>query len=566
MQEYDQDQRNAMCYSQFRRKHNVVALSSYQTQRKMFEGRLHIVAPVILLTEGVHAGSAGPIYYPDDELRKYPATWNGIPIPILHPHDNDGDPVSCNSPEVLERSSIGRLFNVIYSDGKLRGEIWVDEDKCSRLAPAVMSDLRARKPIEVSTGLFSDDDQTPGEWNGEVYSVIARNLRPDHLALLPGQVGACSIQDGCGVRANKEGGDDVEVNVAKRADVNPARGTTEYGNVTFADEKNHKYPIDTEAHIRAAWNYINKTKNAAKYSSDDVSTIKGKIVAAWKRKIDPAGPSSVVNNEVLPELMGLAEILFNEMGYNDIADVVGKLVDKMDQRNPDGSPKVMNYVKDIFGDCFVFAQETQEGRKLFKQSYSIDNNNAVVLDGDPKEVRKEVNYIEVLKTNIEKEAKTMPEEVKKCCPKKVQALIDNAVTPYTIEDREWLEGLTPEALTALEGKTYHPAPKEAPKTQAEVIAAIPEAMRTEIEAGLKLQQETKDAVVKTILANELNQFTEDELKAKGVDELRKLTAVMRIPDYSAQGSADLKNHQITDNAGAGEVLPLPTMDFGKKKE
>lgn len=80
--------------------------------------------------------------------------------------------------------------------------------------------------------------------------------------------------------------------IAAREDVKPSAGENAYGDVKFADEANKKYPIDTAAHIRAAWNYINKTKNAEKYSSEDVEKIKGNIVKAWKDKIDSAGPPS----------------------------------------------------------------------------------------------------------------------------------------------------------------------------------------------------------------------------------------------------------------------------------
>lgn len=80
--------------------------------------------------------------------------------------------------------------------------------------------------------------------------------------------------------------------IAKRPDVNPKEGEKKYGDVKYADEKNKKYPIDTEEHIRAAWNYINKPENAGKYDSADVSAIKSKIVAAWKDKIDAEGPPS----------------------------------------------------------------------------------------------------------------------------------------------------------------------------------------------------------------------------------------------------------------------------------
>lgn len=80
--------------------------------------------------------------------------------------------------------------------------------------------------------------------------------------------------------------------IAERDDTSAKEGENKYGDVRFADEKNKKYPIDTAAHIRAAWNYINKPHNAGKYSSEDADTIKSHIVAAWKEKIDSAGPPS----------------------------------------------------------------------------------------------------------------------------------------------------------------------------------------------------------------------------------------------------------------------------------
>lgn len=80
--------------------------------------------------------------------------------------------------------------------------------------------------------------------------------------------------------------------IAKRENVNPKAGVAEYGNVTFADAKNKKYPIDTADHVRAAWSYANQEKNAAKYAPDEIAQIKAKIVSAWKKLIDKAGPPS----------------------------------------------------------------------------------------------------------------------------------------------------------------------------------------------------------------------------------------------------------------------------------
>lgn len=71
--------------------------------------------------------------------------------------------------------------------------------------------------------------------------------------------------------------------IERRDDVNPERGEREYGDVEFADPVNHKYPIDTAEHVRAAWSYINHEDNAAKYAPDEVETIKGRIKRAAEK-------------------------------------------------------------------------------------------------------------------------------------------------------------------------------------------------------------------------------------------------------------------------------------------
>ena len=80
----------------------------------------------------------------------------------------------------------------------------------------------------------------------------------------------------------------VTVTTTQRADNKP------YGDVTYADPKNGKYPIDTAEHARAAWSYINMPKNAAQYPMNGVtlSDVKGRIAAACKKfGIDVSGDS-----------------------------------------------------------------------------------------------------------------------------------------------------------------------------------------------------------------------------------------------------------------------------------
>lgn len=71
--------------------------------------------------------------------------------------------------------------------------------------------------------------------------------------------------------------------IARRDDADPKEGAEKYGDVTFADPVNKKYPIDKPEHIRAAWSYINHEDNAAKYDADEVRTIKGRIKRAAER-------------------------------------------------------------------------------------------------------------------------------------------------------------------------------------------------------------------------------------------------------------------------------------------
>jgi phage head maturation protease len=73
-----------------------------------------------------------------------------------------------------------------------------------------------------------------------------------------------------------------------------------YGDVTYADpgykDGTKRYPIDTEAHAKAAWSYINQADNASGYTADQLSQIKARIKAALKKfgvdVADDSKPSS----------------------------------------------------------------------------------------------------------------------------------------------------------------------------------------------------------------------------------------------------------------------------------
>lgn len=374
-------------------------LVNYDTRVTTWQGRSYIVAPVVLLAEGVHIGVDGlATYYPAEELAKFPYSWNGVPLPIEHPRDGE-NLISAQDPTVIERQVVGNLWNVEFIDNKLKGEIWVDVEKAKMICPAILSRLNNRGELEVSTGLGVEEEIIRGEWNEETYERIVRNYRPDHLALLPDGQGACSYTDGCGVRANedKEGGDKVKL---------------------WIDAK--------------------------------------KVLA---------------ENAELASLM-----IVLEASYEQIRGELQKAVDAMD------NSAYVHFVKAVYNDYFVYkAQANSEApgpyrdSKMFKQKYSVAENGSIELKDDPVEVREEINYI-----TLEEGGKDMGDQVEKCCPEKVAALIANEGNSYTEDDKGWLEALTEEQLAKIEGEDKA---KTDVQLAAEEGAKELEALKTNADAG-----------------------------------------------------------------------------------
>jgi hypothetical protein len=166
-------------------------------------GRNYLVAPMTLINPGVLNGSKGPLLYPPDEVAKNPQQWNGVPIVVYHPH-RLGQPVSASEPGILDSQGVGEVRNAT-SNGKLQAEGWFDVQKIQKVNPVLYQRLLKNEAIELSTGLYTDNEDSSGSFKGRPYTAIARNYRPDHLAILPDQTGACSVKDGCGVLVNSDG-------------------------------------------------------------------------------------------------------------------------------------------------------------------------------------------------------------------------------------------------------------------------------------------------------------------------------------------------------------------------
>lgn len=168
-------------------------------------GRDYVVIPVVALVEGVrHAGgSPSPELVMADSFGRHVQTWNGRPIVVNHPTDSNGIAVLASEPSILEDSYLGELLNAKIDDGKLVVEAWLDitaiAESESDSVISMWKRLVNGETIEVSVGAVVYTRSEVGEYNGKKYDGRWDIVIPDHLAFLDGgQVGACSVEDGCG--------------------------------------------------------------------------------------------------------------------------------------------------------------------------------------------------------------------------------------------------------------------------------------------------------------------------------------------------------------------------------
>lgn len=170
-----------------------------KTRIETLEGREHVVVPMVMMVEGVHNGSSGPILYPWEELSKTPQIWNQKPVVVYHPAGSACDP------DVVNNRKIGVIMNAKADEKskRLPAEAWLERSRADAVDKRIFTAVDNNEMMELSTGLYVDAEMTAGDWKGEEYVAVARNLRSDHLAVLPDKIGACSINDGAGLLRNE---------------------------------------------------------------------------------------------------------------------------------------------------------------------------------------------------------------------------------------------------------------------------------------------------------------------------------------------------------------------------
>lgn len=438
------------------------------TRTEQMDGRTWLVAPAVIIVEGVLNG----LYVPADEIAISTQSWNGRPVPVHHPVD------TANNPQTVQNQVIGYFYFAAFNEDRLSGEMWLDIAKAQKLggeASAVVASIQNGIMIEVSTAYWAYTISQKGEFKGKAYEGITTHILPDHVAVLPGEEGACNIKDGCGVPR------------------------------TNSQEKHMK-------HI----------------------TFNGKQIELMELG------DRELNNHLTKNVEGLS--------FRDVGRALRTAIASVTQIASDH----WIWVEDIYDDYVVYEIEAENSDMagLWHRDYTIDSSMAVTLSEARPVVRRTVYEDAPQQQNILSQVKNLVRKLFDTHKKEtimnemIDAIVANGTTGMT---EEQLSALPETAISAIhaglqlnEGDTGDDEPEPAPvsdmpdwaKTLADSVGSLATKVDELTASTNQAQQHEIDQLVKGLLANQRNTFSEDDLRAFSLPQLKKLSAALIEPDFS----------------------------------
>lgn len=469
-------------------------------------------------------------------MNKFTEAWNGIPVMVQHPEKNKHN-ISANSPDVIDSLAVGRVYNTKVSGKKLKGEVWLDEKKLKHVSPLAYGYIMQQHPLDVSVGVFTDEIIKAGEWNGEKYGKIAINYRPDHLALLPGGKGACSWEDGCGIRVNRKG-DSGMINVYLKYS---GTESTSWEGPTLGDfgAKGLWQDLGASEKARIANHFLLGGSGA-----DDFGELKLPVVNPKTGKLNEGALRAVIGGrgaqvkgvpaEQLSSARKKAYSLLNSEfdAKLEIPKTLEKIGGTMEKK-----------IKELLElTPSVYVEKDKEWLKELKEE-QVDKLLAcakagkIVKDGKA-EIEKRDKQIETLKAKVvdvekaDKQIKTLEAEIVEL--KKGTPQVNEEVAMKFLKEK----------ISDI-------------KTFGELL---PEDFKKQFEYGQKLYTAHRQELIKHIMDNQAQKvWDEESLKTQADETLQKIADSIKKPvDYSA-ASGEF-NHDVFK----GEVLLPPGV--GTKKE
>jgi hypothetical protein len=181
---------------------NVRSLANTKAvRREKRNGRDVVIVPSATLPDNVIMNN---VLYPADEIEKSYLSLSRAPAPLGHPLINN-QLVSARDPEGINIGWIGAWNeNVRRENGRVFLDKVIDVEVANRSegGKSVLSAIDKAEPVHTSTGLYCNLEAA----NGDVdYKHIARDIEFDHDAILLGEQGAATPEQGVGIFVNSQG-------------------------------------------------------------------------------------------------------------------------------------------------------------------------------------------------------------------------------------------------------------------------------------------------------------------------------------------------------------------------
>lgn len=106
-----------------------------------------------------------------EELKKSVPTWNLVPVLNIHIRVSAEDHKPKN---IIGSTGTDAKFNAPYLDNSL--VIWAQRS---------IDDIESEEIQEISCGYYYDPDMTPGTYEGMAYDGVMRNIRGNHITIVP---------------------------------------------------------------------------------------------------------------------------------------------------------------------------------------------------------------------------------------------------------------------------------------------------------------------------------------------------------------------------------------------
>ena len=487
----------------FRHNHvSVPAARADLVREETLNNKKYIVAPCNPILEGVHNSE----FVSYEELTVWTDMWAGRPVPVDHPMDENNEPLTANSPKVMQESVIGFLFNVVAREDirGISGELWIDIEKAAEVpgGTETLRKLQAGEQLEVSTGYFTIIDNIAGEWlnpksgNVEKFTSSQSQLRPDHLAVLPFDTGACSWKDGCGA---------------------PRINSTE--NVRLIDHtlKLHvteEIPLADKKKMEVNGKQLGTALSAAIAANADANGSTDHIVSRL------AVAADITVGKVQELLAG--EIDFAPRRWLSIFAAVLDM-DPWDVYSASGDDNAKaRYAVQKKGENLEENISENSAATLTTTHNEQDNKTAC---GCPKSLKTKVlevlQSLGITKAAEVKEDKTKQMNTNEATKAKVDALIASDKNKFAETHREWLTGLSDDQLDAFE---------------VPVVAAVAPVANTEVKPEVKpeVNAEVKQAVMSKDELLSILGVSDDDLKAaKSINDEKKVVRVNKIAEILA---------------------------------